>query len=225
MKRLLLAMSLIFAATVNVSAQPGSFSAQSGDPQYKAVLGSHLFYFYDGACKPGSLNSEAKKLLELIADNSSSELISRARADIEKAMKKFGDKYCPLLDVLLKDTLDSLNTKAKLPGAEQLFKDDLKRLLPSQGPNWRAMTMDECAATIDAELAKHNQELSKHEMFKACDSLTKGFAVQMMTRPRQGTAAGDRVNECMRKYYARTPMSYQQPEKVIEVMCQRPGGL
>jgi hypothetical protein len=229
--RLLFAVTL--AVTLAVSAQAAT------KDQYKAALGSDLFSFYDYVCKPGSLNPEAKKLVELIISSSPSDLNSRARAEINQAAEKFGSNYCLMLDQMMKGTLDTFNAKAKLPGAEQMVKADLDRFnaeakLPGADhlpppkepePNWRTMTMDECAATLDAKLAKRDQELNPRDMFKACDSLTKGFAVQMMSRPRQGTAAGDRVNECMRKYYARTPMSYQQPEKVIEIMCQRPGGL
>jgi hypothetical protein len=226
---------LLVATTLVVSL---AVSAQAATKdQYNAVLGSYLFSFYDQVCKPGSLSPKAKKLVELIIDNASPDLKSRALAEIEQAKKKFGDNYCSALSHIT--NVNVFNAMAERPGTEQMVKADLDRFnadakLPGADhlpppkepePNWRTMTMDECAATLDAKLAKHDQELNPRDMFKACDSLTKGFAVQMMSRPRQGTAAGDRVNECMRKYYARTPMSYQQPEKVIEVMCQRPGGL
>jgi hypothetical protein len=242
MKKLFLAASLIAALTV---------SAQAAGNLYTFARGNYLFSFYDHVCKPGSLNPNAKKLVELVADSLPSDLKSRVIDEIAETARKYGPAYCTQLEH--ETDVKGFNASADVPGVMQSAKANLDKFiaaakladaeeskpyfsaeLPGNGshrfilrdskvaPDWRTMTVNECVVTIDTELAKRDQELSRYEMFKACDSLTKGFAAQTITRPRRGTETGDRVNECIRRYYARTPVSYQQPEKFVELACQRP---
>lgn len=63
-----------------------------------------------------------------------------------------------------------------------------------QEPDWRKLSMRECAAAIDADLALRDMELSNGDMFVVCDRLTKGFAAQMIGQPR-GMAARERMDE------------------------------
>lgn len=240
--RLLLAVAL--AGTLAVPAQAAS-------NLYKFARSTYLFSFYDHVCKPGSLSPNAKKLVELVTDNLPPDLKSRAINEIAETGKRYGPAYCTQLEHEIdvngfnasaelpgvmqsaKANLDKFIAEAKLADAEQA-KPYFSAQPPGGGssrfilrdsnvaPDWRTMTIDECIVTIDTELAKRDQELSRYEMFRACDLLTKGFAARTITRPRQGTEAGGRVSECMRRYYARTPISHQQPEKLVELACQRP---
>jgi hypothetical protein len=85
--RLLLAAALV--VTLTVSAQAAT------KDQYNAVLGSYVLLAYEHVCKPGSLNPEAKKLVELILDNSSSDLKSRVQIEMQQQAKKLGGDILP----------------------------------------------------------------------------------------------------------------------------------
>jgi hypothetical protein len=87
------------------------------------------------------------------------------------------------------------------------------------------MTMRECMVTIDATLAKHEEELDSYVLFHACDQLTKGYptaTINTLTRPRQGTAARERMDKCIREYNAQTPLLSRSrpPQEVLELVCQ-----
>jgi hypothetical protein len=84
--------------------------------------------------------------------------------------------------------------------------------------------MSECAAAIDADLALRDMELHSYGMFHICDHLTKGWTGgRWIGQPRRGTAKGDRVANCVRDYYARTPLSRQRgTEQDVILACQRP---
>jgi hypothetical protein len=235
---------LLFAAALVVAfAAP----AQAASNLYGFAHNAYLFSFYDHVCKPGSLSPKAKKAIELVAENLQSDLTTRVINDIAAEAKRYGPIYCTQLEH--DGDVKGFNASAERPDVEQIIKtkiakaklDDAEQSkpyfsaeLPGNGsrrfilsdskvaPDWRTMTVNECVVTIDTELAKRDQELSEYEMFIAYDSLTKGFARQTITRPRRGTEAGARVNECMQRYYARTPISHQQPEKFVELACQRP---
>jgi hypothetical protein len=90
-------------------------------------------------------------------------------------------------------------------------------------PNRSRLSMFECAEVIDADLALRGLELNEHRMFVACDQLRAwGQALPAIGQPRRGTAAGERVAECVRRYYAVRPLSssYTLPEYEVAIHCQ-----
>ena len=92
-------------------------------------------------------------------------------------------------------------------------------------PDWDAMSKDQCATVLDTAHAARGMKLNEYDMFRMCDHLTKGYGSFAIARPRQGTAAGERMNECVNNYYRHRPVTsqYTLPKSKVEMYCFGPG--
>ena len=92
--------------------------------------------------------------------------------------------------------------------------------MPRNEPNWRTLTMDECHQHVDAYLAPRGLELSRIDMWDACDRLVRGLSYRTTARPRTGTPDGDYVNQCEENFWQRSPAVYSRRGVTIKSVEQ-----